>query len=328
MFRGSRAGGESRSGAGERTFGPVGGRCRHSCRVAVRRGGRDDGRDPYRTETRGRPVPGSFTLRWVRIPPRRRIYVTTGISVISVALVALSGAEAGNDGPLRPWWIVLGIVMSVTGAAVPGYEQVRKERERKQAEQLAIEAAVEMRVTINDALDPIVRQLGRIATAPNRQERGNLREATVPMILDSAAHLIKAERVRACWFRIAEGRPRRLEPAQYAGRADEPVTVFEEGTTEGDSVFAMIRHNQHTQSSDVDADPPQGWHGSAEHGYRSFAAVPVVAGHTPYGMLTVDAMNAGGITRAEVPFVRLLAGLLADALASGATDDGLRRLAR
>jgi transcriptional regulator with GAF, ATPase, and Fis domain len=264
----------------------------------------------------------------VRIPPKGRIYVTTGLSVVAVALVALSGAEAGNDGALKPWWIAVSVVMSVAGAAVPGYEQIRKERLRKQAEQAVIEAAVEMRVTINDALDPIVRQLGRIATASSRQERGNLREATVPMILDSAAHLIKAERVRACWFRIADDKPRRLEPAQYAGRADEPVTVFEEGTAEGDSVFAMIRHNQHAQSSDVDTDPPPGWHGSAEHGYRSFAAVPVVAGHTPYGMLTVDAMNVGGVTHAEVPFVRLLAGLLADALASGATEEGLRRLGR
>jgi transcriptional regulator with GAF, ATPase, and Fis domain len=262
----------------------------------------------------------------VRIPPKSRLYLTTSIGVASVGLVALSGAEAAENGPLKTWWIVLGITMSLVGAAVPGYEQIRKERQRKEAERAAIDAAVEMRVTINDALDPIVRQLGRIATAGSRQERGNLREATVPMILDSAAHLIKGRRVRACWFRIEEGKPRRLEPAQYAGRADAPVTVFEEGTTDGDSVFAMIRHNEHVQSSDVDRHPPEGWHGSAEHGYRSFVAVPVVAGHTAFGMLTVDAMNVGGVSRSEVPFVRLLAGLLADALAYGANEEGLRRL--
>ena len=265
-------------------------------------------------------------MPWVRIPPKRRIYITTGVGVASVALVAVSGAEAGNDGSLQPWWIALGIAMSIVGAAVPGYEQIRKERQRKSAEQAAIDAAVEMRVTINDALDPIVRQLGRIATAANRQERGNLREATVPMILDSAAHLIKGRRVRASLFRIAEGRPRRLEPAQYAGRADAPVTVFKEGTTDGDLVFAMIRNNEHLQSSDVDRHPPKGWHGSAEHGYRSFVAVPVVAGQTAYGMLTVDAMNVGGVSSSEVPFVRLLAGLLAAALAYGAADEGFRRL--
>jgi len=265
---------------------------------------------------------------WVRIPPKTRLYITTSIGVVSVALVAVSSAEAGSDGPLKPWWIVLGVVMTIVGAAVPGHEQIRKERQRKGAEQSAIEAAVDMRVTINDALDPIVRQLGRIATAAGRQERGNLREATVPMVLDSAAHLIKGERVRACWFRIEDKGPRRLEPAQYVGRADEPVTIFEEGTTEGDSVFAMIRNNEHVQSSDVDRDPPAGWHGSAEHGYRSFIAVPVVAGQTAYGMLTVDAMDVDGIGPADVPFVRLLAGLLADALACGTNEEGFRRLVR
>lgn len=239
-----------------------------------------------------------------------------------MALVALSGAEAGADGRLKPWWIALGVVMSVVGAAVPGYEQIRKERLRKGAEQAAIEAAVAMRVTLNDALDPIVRQLGRIATASTRHERGYLRGAIVPMILDSAAHLIDAERVRACWFKLVEGKPRRLEPAQYAGRADEPLTVFEEGTVEGDSAFAMIRHNQHLVSADVDADPPPGWRGSAQHGYRSFVAVPVVAGHRAFGMLTVDAIDPDGVTHAEVPFVRLLAGLLADALAYADPDGG------
>jgi transcriptional regulator with GAF, ATPase, and Fis domain len=265
---------------------------------------------------------------WVRIPPKKRLYITTTVGVVSVALAAVSGAGAANDGALKPYWVALGILMTVVGAAVPGYEQIRKERQRKEAHQASIDAAVEMRVTINDALDPIVRQLGRIATATSKQERGNLREATIPMILDSAAHLIKGHRVRASWFRIAEGRPRRLEPVQYAGRADAPVTVFEEGTPEGDSVFAMIRSNDHLQSSDVDRNPPPGWHGSAGHDYRSFVAVPVVAGQTPYGMLTVDAMNAGGVSRSEVPFVRLLAGLLADALAYGATEEGLRRLVR
>lgn len=261
----------------------------------------------------------------MRIPPKRRLYITTTVNVVSVGLVALASAEAGMDGRFKPWWILFGIVMSVAGAAIPGYEQVRKERQRKSAEQAAIEAAVDMRVTINDALDPIVRQLGRIATAPNRQERGNLREAAVLMILDSAKELIRGERVRACWFRIEDGRPLRLVPADYVGRADAPVTVFEEGTPEGDSVFHMIRHNEHVQSSDVDRHPPPGWHGSAGHGYRSFIAVPVVAGQTPYGMLTVDAMNVGGVGRSEVPFVRLLAGLLADALAYGTNDEGLLR---
>jgi hypothetical protein len=54
----------------------------------------------------------------------------------------------------------------------------------------------------------------------------------------------------------------------------------------------------------------------------------VVAGHRAFGILTVDAIDVAGVTEAEVPFVRLLAGLLADALAYGAPDEGLLRIGR
>jgi GAF domain-containing protein len=256
----------------------------------------------------------------VRIPPRRRIYITTGLSVVAVGLVALSGAEAGDAGSLRPWWIVLSVGMSVVGAAVPGYEQIRKERQRRRA-------AVQMRVTMNDALDPIVRHLGRLARASNKR-RESLIEATIPMILYSAVHLIGVERVRACWFRLVEDSPRRLVPDKDAGRADQPERVFEEGTPEGDPVFDMIRNNEHVVCADVDAEPPPGWHASKPHGYRSFVAVPVVAGQTAYGMLTVDAVDVGGVTEDDVQLVRLLAGLLATALAGGAPEERSRWLGR
>ena len=42
----------------------------------------------------------------------------------------------------------------VTAAGVPAYEQIRKERMRARAQRAAVDAAVAMRVTMNDALDP------------------------------------------------------------------------------------------------------------------------------------------------------------------------------
>jgi signal transduction protein with GAF and PtsI domain len=53
---------------------------------------------------------------------------------------------------------------------------------------------------------------------------------------------------------------------------------------------------------------------TAPQNYRSFAAVPVAAGQNGFGMLMVDALEKGGIRQADVPLVRLMAGLLADAL--------------
>jgi hypothetical protein len=247
---------------------------------------------------------------------------------MSVALATWAGIQVGTGAAGRSWWMVLSVAASVAAAAVPTYEQIRKERLRNTAEEAAINAAVEMRVTMNDALDPIVRQLGRIATAHSKHDREALQSATIPMVLDSAAHLIDAERVRATWFRLTDSRPRRLEPQQYAGRADEPVTPFVEGTVEGDHAFSMIRHNQHLLYDDLDTDAPPGWRRPIQRDYRSFLAVPVVAGHTAYGMLTVDAVDAAGVTEDEVPLVRLLAGLLASALAVGEGENGFPWLGR
>ena len=94
---------------------------------------------------------------------------------------------------------------SVTAAGVPAYEQIRKERLRARAQQAAVDAAVAMRVTMNDALDPIVRQLGRVVMAPGRREKEALQEAATAMVVDSAAQLAGSGRVRACLFRFAPG---------------------------------------------------------------------------------------------------------------------------
>jgi GAF domain-containing protein len=262
----------------------------------------------------------SRNLPRMRVPPRRRVFITTGISLIAVAVTSWSGIQVGVEAAGRPWWVLLSVAASVTAAAVPAYEQTRKERLRSAAERATISAAVEMRVTMNDALDPIVRQLGRIVTTSNRHAREALQREMIPMILDSAAHLIDAERVRATWFHLAEDKPRRLVPEQYAGRADEPVMPFTEGTVEGDTALGMIRYNHHLLYLDIGADSPLGWRRPVQRDFQSFLAVPVVAGHTPYGMLTVDAVDVAGVTEDEVPLVRLLAGLLADALAVGSAE--------
>ena len=251
----------------------------------------------------------------MRIPPGARVYLTTVISLAGVAMATWLGMQAGAATFDRQWWTLGAVAASVTAAGVPAYEQIRKEQMRAKAEQVAVDAAVAMRVTINDALDPIVRQLGRVATAAGKHEREALQEAAIQMVLDSAAHLIGSGRVRACLFRFAPGTPRVLVPAQYSGRVDDPLEPIAEGTVEGDLAFGMIRHNQHLFYPDLDADPQPGWRVTAPQTYKSFAAVPVAAGQNAFGMLMVDALDKGGVRRADVSLIRLLAGLLADALA-------------
>lgn len=244
-----------------------------------------------------------------------RLYVTTGLTALALALAALSGILAGTtNGDVRVAWIVVNL-MSVAGAVVvQGIEQRRRERERQAAEIVA----VDMRVAMNDALDPIVRQLGRIAVAGSRRERDELREQTIPMVLYSASLLIGPERVRACWFRLHNGRgPRRLTPELSEGRADALRTQFVEGTPSGDSVLELLTKNTHRFCADVQTAPPPGWDPGHPHEYRTFISVPVVAGTTAFGLVSVDSLLPGDLTEGDVPLLRLLAGLLADALAYG-----------
>jgi hypothetical protein len=250
----------------------------------------------------------------MRIPPGTRVYLTTAISLAAVALATGFGMQAGSTTSGRGWWALGAVLASVTAAGVPAYEQIRKERLRARAQRAAVDAAVAMRVTMNDALDPIVRQLGRVVTAA-KDDRAPLAEAAVPMALDSAAHLAGTGRVRACLFRFAPGTPMALVPAQYSGRVDDPLEPITEGTAEGDLVFGMIRHNQHLFCPDLDTGAPPGWRITAPQTYKSFAAVPVAAGQNAFGMLMVDSLDAGGIRRSDVPLIRLLGGLLAVALA-------------
>ena len=111
------------------------------------------------------------------ISPGARVYLTTGISLAAVAVATWTGMMAGAAVTGREWWTLGAAAASVTAAGVPAYEQIRKERLRAQAEQLAVDVAVAMRVTMNDALDPIVRQLGRVVTARTKHEREALQEA-------------------------------------------------------------------------------------------------------------------------------------------------------
>lgn len=251
----------------------------------------------------------------MRIPPAVRVYLTTAISLTGVALAAWSGMEAGAATAGRQWWTLGAVAASVTAAGVPAYEQVRKERMRARAHRSAVDAAVMMRVTMDDALDPIARQLGRVVTASSEQEREALAEAVIPMVLDSAAHLAGSGRVRACLFRLAPGTPQALVPAAASGRVDDPLEPITEGTAAGDLVFSMIRRNQHLFCPDLGAGPPPGWTVTALQTYRSFAVVPVTAGRSAFGVLMVDTLEADGISRADVPLIRVLAGLLAVALA-------------
>jgi GAF domain-containing protein len=244
------------------------------------------------------------SIRWATL-------ATYGFAAAAVVMATLGGILSGSThGSARAWWIVTACFAACLAFGVPALDRRKISREGAATEDLGIALMTAM----NDSLDPIVRQLGRLATVKSR-DRDAVREQIGPMVLNSAAELVGHDRVRACWFDLDRGPPRALLPKLHVGRSDAPNTNFVEGTPEGDAAFEMIETNTNMFYPDVSAEPPPGWRPGEGHDYVTFVSVPVVAGNVAFGMLTVDSLHIGDLGEHHVAMVRLLAGLLADALA-------------
>jgi GAF domain-containing protein len=107
----------------------------------------------------------------------------------------------------------------------------------------------------------------------------------------------------------------RLVPDSSLGRAGATRTTFVEGAPDGDAALVLIDSNQARFCPDVRTEPPPGWDPAAARGYRTFLSVPVIAGGSGFGMLSVDAPDPGDLTAEDESLLRLMAGPLADGLA-------------
>lgn len=244
---------------------------------------------------------------------RSWLWVVVAACFVVVAPVAAEMARR-STGETVTALTVVSIVATLLAFLIPQARQVLASRSTAGAEQRELEARVQTRVAMNDALDPILRLLGNVALEPDDIIRGQLRAQAIPLILKTAAEFIGPERSRACWFRLDAGPPAQLVPTDFAGRAGAPSTTFVEGTAAGDAAIDMVLDDQDRVCEDVLTDPPPGWDATREHDYRAFVSVSVIAGDTAYGMLTLDALDPASLSLEDKDLLRLMAGALAVAL--------------
>lgn len=228
---------------------------------------------------------------------------------------SVTGALSGHaHGRAQIYLIVVQAASALLAFLIPTIAQRRERRRFQAAHEARIDARTEMRMALSDALDPIVRHLGRIAAA-TRRDRETLRSQAVPFVLNAATQVIGPERARACWFVLEDTRPVQLRPETCVGRAGSEREAYLAGTRRGDDLLRMIEYDEDRFYPDVDEAPPVGWDVTAPHDFKTFACVPVISGNVAYGMLTLDAPEPGQLTRDDVRLLRLLAGMLGNALA-------------
>jgi GAF domain-containing protein len=237
---------------------------------------------------------------------------------VTAATVAWVLGAVVND--LSGWSFTLtaavGAALTALAVGLPLRAEHKARVRARTAEQIAEDAAARIQLVLNDALEPLTYLIGRI-TDQRRwsfgREAADLQGQAKAVVLSAAAEVLGADRLRSCFFALVEERPARLVPSGFHGRAEAPRTTFVAGTELGSFALDMLARREDLFCADTRAASPPGWEPGG-HAYRTFIAVPVATEARVFGILTVDGLEVGDLTEADVAAVRVLGRLLAVAL--------------
>ncbi|MGH2604010.1 MAG: GAF domain-containing protein [Dehalococcoidia bacterium] len=213
----------------------------------------------------------------------------------------------------RPvFWFFLTIAAVLTAGAVgaPMYAERLASIRAVDAESAAEDAKEQMRLVVGRVLTPLAYLLGEITDAkPRSLTLERLQGQALQVVLAAATELVDAENARACFFRLSEGRQRRLELAGYYGRAQPATWILTEGTPLGDGALAIVDGGHTAFFPDLTVNAPPGWVDD-EHRHRALVAVPISTEQQCFGLLTVDTLESGMLTEQDAEVVQLLGELL------------------
>ena len=239
------------------------------------------------------------------------------VAVTAATAAWVLGAVANN---LSGWSFTLtaagGAVLTALAVGLPLRAEHNARVRARTAEQIAEDASARIQLVLNDALEPLAYLIGQITDRRSwtrGRELVELQGQAKAVVLSAAAEVLGADRLRACFFAFVDERPARLVPAGFQGRAEQPRTTFVAGTELGDFALDMLDRREDLFCADTRAESPPGWEPGG-HAYRTFIAVPVATEARKFGILTVDGLDVGDLTEADVAAVRVLGRLLAVAL--------------
>ena len=257
--------------------------------------------------------PRGVPLQWRWLLP-----VTVSASV-TAWLVSVSSGEV--HGAARVPLLAAGAVFTATAAGVPLWQQRRAAQDRADAIASAQSARAQMRIAIEDALEPLTALLLQLALTRGT-ERTRLRGEAIQLALTSIAQLSVfagpeelsgPRRVRVCLFILNPGPPRQLVPSSFAGRSGAPTVSFDATTRAGQAMLRILDRGW-VLVEDTDTPAVVPWW-DEERKYKTYAAGPVPGTDaTPVGLLTVDSLVPGELTGLDLPLLRLIAHLLSLAL--------------
>lgn len=228
-------------------------------------------------------------------------------AVASFTLGSLLGLTSGGA-----FWSLLIIAAALTSGAagVPMYAERAATVRASDARAAAEAAKQQMRLVIGRVLTPLAYLLGEITDAqPRSATLERLQGQALQVVLAAATELVEADDARACFFRLVEGKQRRLELAGYYGRAQPATWMLTAGTTLGDAALRILDQDSPRFFPDLARDAPVGWVDD-QHRHRALVVVPISTEQQQFGLLTVDTLRTCGLTEQDAEVVQLLGELL------------------
>lgn len=235
-----------------------------------------------------------------------------GASVVSAGSFAVGVLAGSATGAGRVLLITGGAVLAVGGILLGAWEKRRANRAQRSLERIALDAEENLTVTLNAALAPITENLAKLAATADPAQRATIVGSVQQAIVSAAVSLTQPPgQGRSAYYALEPG-GEALARVTYAGRATRPRERFTSGTADGDRVLDVVLRRDYLLIDDVRTAP--GVTPSAD-GYNTVIAVSVFAEQRVLGMLAADGPTPGSMTATHVEQMKVLANLLAIALA-------------
>ena len=279
------------------------------------------------------------------------------VSLAALALLGTAGAFvfgvlAGKGGQDYLRNIILGVICSVIPATVTAVNrftakrllraetdareravaereralQSKDEAERRTAE-VRIAAEAHLIFALRARLSPSLYCLGKLAAAAasDRQVAPLIGSLSQAIVAAAIGHDNSAETRRSIFFAVQGDRMRCVSYAGYEGAQDTGRTVLRSSPDDpvGQYMFGLLAEREALLIPDVEAAGlPVRF--PARRSYQTIIATAIMAGDTPYGILTLDSPQPHSLGQPDLEIMKTLANLLGVGLALAARGDSRR----
>lgn len=246
----------------------------------------------------------------------------TGAAVAAACAGAAFLAQVQAGEHLSAWasWTITigGTVATMLALILPTRQTWLEMRAREDAESVAEAAVTANRLALRATLLPLTDIFDRVITAPDESTRMEAKGAMKHAVTNSVVQLGEVPLSRSCYFDYErDGTEGKLVCRIYAGRDAKPRTEFSSADPRYAEVFQLLEERQSELREDTEIGEPPRFPRSRD--YRTYISVPVATSAEIFGLLTLDALQAGQLKQEHEREMLLLAQLLGIALASHGT---------